>query len=291
VEPARGVFNFTPADRVVAHAESKGMRVRGRSLVDSPHSLWTGNLSTAQDTTQAMVTHITAVAGHYRGRIHSWDVVSEAYTSAGTLLPTLWQRRIGSSYLELAFRTARQADPAARLCYNDYGIEDLNAAKTRAVVAMVKDFKNRGVPIDCVGLESHFDPNVPVPAGYAQTIAQFAALGVDVQITELDIIGSGTAQADAYRRAVGACVAVPRCTGVTVWGVTDKYSWRSGGTPLLFDAAYAKKPAYHAALSAFAVCATPAGDVRALPPAGAGRALPHAGAGSGVACSAPPAGG
>ncbi|MGW4642475.1 endo-1,4-beta-xylanase [Sphaerisporangium sp. NPDC004334] len=254
VEPVRGQFNFTPADAIVAHAQSKGMRVRGHSLVDSPHTAWTGNLLTAQDTYQALTAHIAAVAGHFRGKIHSWDVVNEAFADSGGVRPGLFQRRLGDSYIETAFRAARAADPAARLCLNDYGIEDPAAAKTRGVLALVKDFKARGVPIDCVGLESHFTATTPVPAGYAQTIAQFAALGVEVQITELDIEGSGAAQAQAYGRAVTACVTVPRCTGITVWGVTDRYSWRSGGTPLPFDRDYNKKQAYYAALSAFAIC-------------------------------------
>ncbi|WP_030512665.1 endo-1,4-beta-xylanase, partial [Microbispora rosea] len=84
---------------------------------------------------------------------------------------------------------------------NDYNIDDANANKTRGVYNMVKDFKARGVPIDCVGLQSHFGNP---PSNYQQNIAQFAALGVDVQITELDVGGSGSTQADAYRRVTQA---------------------------------------------------------------------------------------
>src|SRR5581483_9816835 len=142
------------------------------------------------------------------------------------------------------------ADQNAKLCYNDYNIDDANHAKTRAVYNMVRDFKSRGVPIDCVGLQSHFNAQSPVPSNYQQNIQQFAALGVDVQITELDIEGSGTAQADNYRRVVQACLAVSRCTGITVWGIPDHYSWRASGTPLLFDRNYNKKPAYDAVLAA-----------------------------------------
>jgi endo-1,4-beta-xylanase len=115
---------------------------------------------------------------------------------------------------------------------------------------MVKDFKQRGVPIDCVGFQSHFNSASPVPSDYRANLQRFADLGVDVQITELDIEGSGSAQATSYTNVVNACLAVSRCTGLTVWGITDKYSWRSSGTPLLFDGNYGKKPAYTAVLTA-----------------------------------------
>ncbi|MFD0205339.1 endo-1,4-beta-xylanase, partial [Saccharothrix carnea] len=118
------------------------------------------------------------------------------------------------------------------------------------VYRMVQDFKQRGVPIDCVGLQSHFNSQSPVPSNYQTTLQNFANLGVDVQITELDIEGSGTAQAQNYDRVVKACLAVTRCTGITVWGIRDTDSWRASGTPLLFDGSGNKKPAYTSTLNA-----------------------------------------
>nr|BFE82029.1 hypothetical protein GCM10020093_046300 [Planobispora longispora] len=114
----------------------------------------------------------------------------------------------------MAFRTARAADPSAKLCYNDYNIDNWNWAKTQGVYNMVRDFKQRGVPIDCVGLQSHFNSNSPYNSNYRTTIQSFAALGVDVQITELDIQGGS---ATTYANVVNDCLAVPRCTGITVW--------------------------------------------------------------------------
>ena len=160
----------------------------------------------------------------------------------------MFQQRLGNGYIEEAFRTARAADPNAKLCYNDYNTDGQNA-KSNAVYTMVQDFKSRGVPIDCVGFQSHFNAQSPVPGDYQANLQRFAALGVDVQITELDIEGSGTAQANNYANVVRTCLAVSRCTGITVWGVTDKYSWRPNGTPLLFDGNYNKKPAYTAVLN------------------------------------------
>ncbi|MDX2967379.1 non-reducing end alpha-L-arabinofuranosidase family hydrolase, partial [Streptomyces acidiscabies] len=124
-------------------------------------------------------------------------------------------------------------------------IEDWNAAKTQGVYRMVRDFKSRGVPIDCVGFQSHFGAGGP-PSTFQTTLANFAALGVDVQLTELDIPQAGTT---AYSNAVRACLNVPRCNGITVWGIRDSDSWRTGQNPLLFDNNGAKKPAYNAVLT------------------------------------------
>ncbi|MFD9500099.1 endo-1,4-beta-xylanase [Streptomyces sp. NPDC060035] len=251
LESTRNSFNFSNADQIVSHAQSKGMKVRGHTLVwHSQLPSWVGGLGTA-DLRTAMNNHITQVMTHYKGKIHSWDVVNEAYQdgSSGARRSSPFQDKLGSGFIEEAFRTARTVDANAKLCYNDYNTDGQNA-KSNAVYDMVKDFKARGVPIDCVGFQSHFNPNSPVPSDFQANLQRFAALGVDVQITELDIEGSGSAQAANYTKVVNACLAVSRCTGITVWGVTDKYSWRSSGTPLLFDGSYNKKPAYDAVLAA-----------------------------------------
>jgi endo-1,4-beta-xylanase len=249
-EPSPGSFNFGNADRIVSHARGLGMRVRGHTLVwHSQLPGWVGGLDT-NNLRSAMTNHINQLMGHWRGQIMAWDVVNEAFEENGTRRNSVFQQRLGNGYIEEAFRAARAADPNAKLCYNDYNTDGQNA-KSNAVFAMVQDFRNRGVPIDCVGFQSHFNAQSPVPGDYQQNLQRFANLGVDVQITELDIEGSGTAQADNFRRVTQACLAVSRCTGMTVWGVTDKYSWRAQGTPLLFDGNYAKKPAYDAVLAAF----------------------------------------
>jgi endo-1,4-beta-xylanase len=257
VEPARNQFAFTVADRVVDHARSQGASVRGRGLVSpsANHVAWVPLLGTADDARAALRNHVTVAVSHFRGQIRTWDVVSEAFYDNGAVRQSVFANRLGPAFIEEAFRAARAADPAARLCYNDFGIEDISLAKTQAVYNLVRDFKTRGVPIDCVGLESHFISATAVPVAYQQTISAFASLGVDVEITELDIGGSGTAQAEAYRRVVSSCIAVSRCTGITVWGVRDTDSWRANLTPLLFDSTGARKPAYHGARSGLGTCA------------------------------------
>ncbi|MEU4774072.1 endo-1,4-beta-xylanase [Micromonospora sp. NPDC023644] len=249
-EPSQGQFTFANADRIVNHAQANGMQVRGHALAwHSQQPGWAQNLS-GSALRQAMVNHVTQVATYYRGKIHSWDVVNEAFADggSGTRRDSNLQRT-GDDWIEVAFRAARAADPTAKLCYNDYNTDGQNA-KSNAVYAMVQDFKARGVPIDCVGFQSHFNSASPVPADYQANLQRFANLGVDVQITELDIEGSGQTQADNYGRVVRACLAVTRCTGITVWGIRDTDSWRASGTPLLFDGSGNKKPAYTATLDA-----------------------------------------
>jgi endo-1,4-beta-xylanase len=103
------------------------------------------------------------------------------------------------------------------------------------------------VPIDCVGLQTHFTGGSSYPSNYRTTLQNFAAAGVDVQITELDITN---ANPQAYANVVNDCYAVSRCNGITVWGIRDPDSWRSGESPLLFDGAGQKKAAYTSVLNA-----------------------------------------
>src|SRR4051794_28955895 len=250
-EPNQNQFNFTNGDRVYNWATSNGKRVRGHTL--AWHNQQPGWMQSMSGTAlrNAMINHINGVMAHYKGKIYSWDVVNEAFSDNGDgSRRDSNLQRTGNDWIEAAFRAARSADPGARLCYNDYNIDNASSAKTQAVLAMVRDFKTRGVPIDCVGLQGHFNSGNPVPSNFQTTVSNFAALGVDVQITELDIQGSGTDQANKYRTVANACLAVPRCTGLTVWGVRDSDSWRASDTPLLFDGNGNKKAAYTAVLDA-----------------------------------------
>ncbi|GGQ79651.1 endo-1,4-beta-xylanase [Streptomyces althioticus] len=247
-EPQRGQFNFQNADRIYNWAVQNGKEVRGHTLAwHSQQPGWMQSLS-GSALRQAMIDHINGVMAHYKGKIAQWDVVNEAFAdgSSGARRDSNLERS-GSDWIEVAFRTARAADPSAKLCYNDYNVEDWTWAKTQAMYRMVKDFKQRGVPIDCVGFQSHFNSGSPYNANFRTTLQEFAALGVDVAITELDIQG---ASPNTYAAVVNDCLAVSRCLGVTVWGVRDMDSWRSEHTPLLFNNDGSKKQAYNAVLNA-----------------------------------------
>ncbi|MDG9726800.1 MULTISPECIES: endo-1,4-beta-xylanase [unclassified Streptomyces] len=247
-EPQRGQFNFSAADRVYNWAVQNGKEVRGHTLAwHSQQPGWMQSLS-GNDLRQAMIGHINGVMAHYKGKIAQWDVVNEAFAdgSSGARRDSNLQRS-GNDWIEVAFRTARAADPDAKLCYNDYNVENWNWAKTQAMYNMVRDFKQRGVPIDCVGFQSHFNSGSPYDSNFRTTLQNFAALGVDVAVTELDIQG---ASPTTYANVVNDCLAVSRCLGVTVWGVRDSDSWRSEQTPLLFNNDGSKKSAYTSVLNA-----------------------------------------
>jgi len=223
---------------------------------------------------QAMIDHINGVMNHYKGKIAQWDVVNEAFAdgNSGARRDSNLQRT-GNDWIEVAFRTARAADPSAKLCYNDYNVENWNWAKTQAMYNMVKDFKSRGVPIDCVGFQSHFNSGSPYDSNFRTTLQNFAALGVDVAVTELDIQG---ASSSTYAAVVNDCLAVSRCLGVTVWGVRDSDSWRASDTPLLFNNDGSKKAAYSAVLNALNGGTTtppPTGDGGQIKGVASGRCL------------------
>ncbi|ADG76403.1 Endo-1,4-beta-xylanase [Cellulomonas flavigena DSM 20109] len=269
-EPSQNQFSYAAGDQIVNWARQNGKQVRGHAL--AWHSQQPGWMQNMSGTTlrNAMLNHVTKVATYYKGKIYAWDVVNEAYadgSSGGRRDSNL--QRTGNDWIEAAFRAARAADPQAKLCYNDYNTDNWSHAKTQGVYNMVRDFKARGVPIDCVGFQAHFNSGNPVPSNYHTTLGNFAALGVDVQITELDIEGSGTSQAEQFRGIVQACLSVARCTGITVWGVKDSDSWRASGTPLLFDGSGNKKAAYTYtlnALNAGGTTATPGGGTSSPAP-------------------------
>ncbi|GAB7045838.1 endo-1,4-beta-xylanase [Catenuloplanes indicus JCM 9534] len=267
-EPSQGRFSYGNADRIVNHARSRGMLVRGHALLwHQQQPGWAQSLS-GSALRNAAINHVTQVATYYRGKIHSWDVVNEAFADGGgggRRDSNL--QRTGNDWIEAAFRAARAADPGAKLCYNDYNTDGINA-KSTGIYNMVRDFKARGVPIDCVGLQSHLTNSAP--SDYQANLQRFADLGVDVQITELDISGSN--QAGAYAAVTRACLAVARCTGITVWGIRDTDSWRTGQNPLLFDGNGNKKAAYTSVLNALngGGSTVPTGGPSSPPPAGTG---------------------
>ncbi|MET9778747.1 endo-1,4-beta-xylanase [Streptomyces sp. NPDC006367] len=276
-EPQRGRFDFTAADRVHNWAVQNGKQVRGHTLAwHSQQPGWMQSLGGSQ-LRQAMIDHINGVMAHYKGRIAQWDVVNEAFADGGSgARRDSNLQRTGNDWIEVAFRTARAADPSAKLCYNDYNVENWTSAKTQAMYAMVRDFKQRGVPIDCVGFQAHFNSGNPYHSNFRTTLQNFAALGVDVAVTELDIQG---APASAYAAVTNDCLAVSRCLGITVWGVRDTDSWRSQDTPLLFNGDGSKKPAYTAVLDALdGGSPTPPADSGQIKGVGSGRCLDVPGA-------------
>jgi endo-1,4-beta-xylanase len=260
LRPAPGVFQFGPADALVAQAEASGQSVRGHTLVwDTNLPAWMSDALGPAGVEAAMREHVRTVVSRYRGRVAHWDVVNEALSSSGGYRDTVFFRAMGPAYLAEAFREAHTADPAARLAYNDFGLER-PGPKQDAAFAMLRDLRAAGVPVHEVGLQLHLYPEQWVD-GYLtaamlrSTIARFGSLGLDVYVTELDARLDRLAgplpvklelQGELYHSVAAACHAEPACRGVTTWGFTDAHTYLAvEAYPLPFDAALAPKAAAH----------------------------------------------
>jgi endo-1,4-beta-xylanase len=260
IEPNNNQYNFGPADGIVAFAQANGMKVHGHTLVW--HSQTPGYVQglSASAMRAEMQEHIQALVGRYANNptVVSWDVVNEAISdNNGQLRPSFWLNTLGVSYIADAFRFARQADPDADLCINDYGIDGINV-KSNALYNLVQSLINDNVPITCVGFQGHMQLN-QIPSTLQQNLQRFADLGLKVRITELDIripLPSNQSQlqqqAQNYTTVVNACLAVAACEGITLWGIDDGSSWLPNeccgyeGDALLWDANFQPKPAYAA---------------------------------------------
>ncbi|HWB36950.1 MAG TPA: endo-1,4-beta-xylanase, partial [Rugosimonospora sp.] len=224
VEPSKGSFNFSPGDQVVTFATSHSQQVRGHNLVwHSQLPGWVSSTPTNQ-VQAVMDNHITQEVTHYKGKIYAWDVVNEPFDDSGNFRQDVFYQAMGTGYIAEALRTARAADPAAKLYLNDYNIEG-SGAKANAMYNLVSSLKQQGVPIDGVGFESHFILG-QIPSSLQSNMQRFADLGLDVAITELDIRMQTpadstklTQQANDYRTVVNACLAITRCVGITTWGI------------------------------------------------------------------------
>ncbi|MFC4133604.1 non-reducing end alpha-L-arabinofuranosidase family hydrolase [Hamadaea flava] len=265
-EPQRGQFSFSAGDNIYNWATQRGLKVRGHTLAwHAQQPGWMQSLS-GSTLRQAMIDHINGVMAHYKGKLAAWDVVNEAFNEDGSRRQSNLQGT-GNDWIEVAFRTARNADPSVKLCYNDYNIENWSYGKTQGVYRMIQDFKSRGVPIDCVGLQTHFTGGSSLPSNFQTTLSSFAALGVDVALTEVDVTNASTSQ---YAGLTQACMNVPRCIGITVWGVRDSDSWRSSESPLLFDGSGNKKSAYTSVLNALNVVNPTTSPSSSTTPGGSG---------------------
>ena len=282
IHPQPTTFFFKDADTIITFAEQNGLKMRGHNFVwHRALPPWFATYVTPQNAEQVLVNHIETVAGRYRGRIHSWDVVNEAIQVSDNLPNGMrnspWQTVL-PNYIDIAFRTARRVDPDAILTYNDYDIEGEDAAssaKRAAVLALVRGMQQRGVPIDAVGIQSHIHAGPPKTDSshtYGPALKQFMAdvqkLGLKMMLTEMDVNDRDLpadiptrdkAVGELYASYLNTTLANPNVIALLTWGITDRSTWlnhegaRKDGLPersLPFDADLKPKPAFFAELNA-----------------------------------------
>jgi endo-1,4-beta-xylanase len=267
IHPAPDVYDFAAADAQVAFAEAHGMRVRGHALLWGRLQLpdYVTDAATADELRGWVADHIATVAGRYAGRVAQWDVVNEPLTlfgddgGTGGYDPNVFFRLLGPGYVAEALALAHAADPAARLFVNDF-LALVPGPKQDRLFQLASDLVAAGAPLHGIGLQGHLGlfERYPTRAEVEASVRRFAALGLAVEITEMDVMIATLPGDEASRRAVqhdvyadvlAGCLAVPACTGVTFWGLGDAYSWIRAflgldDDPLPLGDAYGRKPAY-----------------------------------------------
>jgi GH35 family endo-1,4-beta-xylanase len=274
IHPTEETWNWDTPDRLVAYAQSNGMQVIGHTLVwHSQTAPWFfqgpgggGSMVDRETLVARMKTHIQTVVGRYAGKVGYWNVVNEAIGDGagaeGTenLRATSWLRILGPEYVTLAFKYAREADPSAKLYYNDYNIE--TGRKHASSMVLLKRLLAEGAPIDGVGIQGHWNAGrVPVE-DLGKAIEDYTGLGLKVALTEMDItMGGGArpagapadsaellaAQAEEYRKVMQVVMAHREAVSFVVfYNINDRRSWRSTQSPTLFDAQGMAKPAWQA---------------------------------------------
>jgi len=268
----KGVFTFDDADKIVDAALAAGLKIHGHTLAwhqQSPDWMNYAGIS-RNEAIDNLQNHVKTVAAHFKGRVISWDVLNEAIRDnppnpqdwRAALRQSPWLAAIGPGYVELAFMAAREADPSAVLYYNDYNLDD--QSKAAAVYYMVKELNEkyralRGKPlIDGIGMQGHYRVSTNID-NVAASLERFASLGVEVSVTELDVL-AGASGALSEAQAIEQGIVTARLFSlfreyantiarVTIWGLDDGKSWRGARNPTLFDRNLDAKPAFFAALN------------------------------------------
>ncbi len=286
IQPQEGKFDFTQSDQFVDFGEKNHMYIIGHTLIwHSQTPAWFFVDKKGKDVSREvligrMKNHITTIMTRYKGRVQGWDVVNEAINDNGSWRQSKFYKIIGEDYISLAFKFAHEADPAAKLHYNDYSMA--LPGKRNGVVKMIENLQKQGIKVDAVGMQGHFNMTFPTVDEEEKSIIAFSKLGVKVMITELDLTvlpspdqnaGADVSLSYASQTALNPYPnALPdsmakalhdryaqffklflkhhdKISRVTLWGVTDAQSWRNnwpikGRTdyPLLFDRNYNPKP-------------------------------------------------
>jgi endo-1,4-beta-xylanase len=310
LQPTEGNFTFAAADAQVALAKANDMQVRGHTLVwHAQTPAWvfqdaSGNPMTPTPENKALLlqrleTHIRAVVSHFGDDVQAWDVVNEVIDPGQPdgFRRSPWFNITGTDYIDTAFRVTRDVAPNAKLYVNDF--DTTNVVKRGFLLALIADLQDRGVPVDGIGHQMHNNVEFPSARAIVETVNLFSGLGVDNQVTELDVsIYSGSfptpiadyedipadrfvMQAFRYRDFFQAFrYLAANISSVTFWGQADDHTWLTSpgrvNAPLLFDINLLHKLAYLAIVDPSQLPGAEAtadfdGAIRVAPPGGGAR--------------------
>tara|TARA_B100001094_G_C18132483_1_gene773089 strand:- start:577 stop:1677 length:1101 start_codon:yes stop_codon:yes gene_type:complete len=261
IHPEFDEFTFSNADKIVDFAKENNMYLLGHTLVwhnQVPDYIYNiKDKETFQDHVQK---HINTVVKRYTGKVDMWDVVNEALNDDGTLRKTVFLDMLGEDYIEQAFSLANNVDPNVALAYNDYNL--YKPKKRKGAIRIINSLRKKGIRIDAVGIQAHWDLHFPSIEEIEKTIVELAETGVDVMITELDITVipnpyelagiareefkkfEGDKEWDPYQAGIPSDIQEKltnryrdifelfvkhknKISRVTFWGINDKYTWRN----------------------------------------------------------------
>ncbi|MEO6232572.1 MAG: endo-1,4-beta-xylanase [Ferruginibacter sp.] len=282
IHPQWDTYNFDMADKMVAYCKKNDIKINAHTLIwHSQLPAFAHRIQSVDSFKTFFTNHITTVASRYDGKVYSWDVVNEALNENGTMRKSIFLQKLGDDFVTEAFRTAQAAAPNTQLYYNDYNNE--LPAKRAGCIALIKKIQAAGVRIDGVGIQGHWHLGRLPLKDIEASILEYAALGIQVMFTELDIevLPRNTQGADVNQRMESTANANPYVNGlpdsvqqklandyealfklflkhkdnisrVTFWGVDDGQSWLNGwpvrgrtNYPLLFDRNFQPKPAFY----------------------------------------------
>lgn len=280
LRPAQDIWNFGPADRIVAAAKAEGKLVRGHTLIWNDNApAWLKRLS-GREVERVFDEHIDRVVARYAGALHSWDVVNEPFwpmdRKQGGWRDGPWFAAMGPAYVERAFRRAAAVDPRVKLTLNEAQCDndgDWGRSIRPLLRGLVDQLQDKGVPLHAIGLQSHLQSQFPhnYPE-FGRYIDGFGAKGLEVYLSEFDVndmaFPDGIEARDAAvaalaREFFASALAVPAVKLVVTWQLADRYSWygelaqkRMVGAarmprPLPFDADFRTKPLHRAMIEAF----------------------------------------
>ncbi len=251
LRPAVNEFDFSKGDWLAEFARTHSLYFRGHTLVwDQALPGWFKEKVNKHNAQNILIEHITTTVKHYKGKVHSWDVVNEAiaipYSNRSDgLHPSPWLELLGDGYIDLAFHTAAAADPKAMLVYNDrwldYDIPRDNAQRA-AVLKLLEGFKKKGTPVQALGIQAHLDASETAfsPRKLRTFLRDVASLGYKILITELDVVDKKLPAniatrdrivASAYEDYLSVVLQEKAVIAVLTWGLSDRATWHSNYNP------------------------------------------------------------